>query len=108
MNRPIPIRDLIHSANYKSVVTDAYGNSVTTTTALTRVRFEPVKKTMLSNLGESKDDKFMMFFDCTNSRPLEHVFTKLDKIEFNGVDLSIREVIPEYGTKLHHYEIVLN
>jgi len=108
MNRPIPIKDLPHSAIYSTITSDEFGNKTSIDIPLTRVRFESTKKTMLSSLGEGKDDKFLMFFDIKNSRPLNQEFTKLDKITFNGVSLTMREIIPEYERVLHHYEIMLN
>lgn len=110
MARPIPIKDLIHSATLKVVSgVDMYGNETYSTIDLTRVRFEPMRKTMLSSLGEGKDDKYLMFFDMKNSRPLDQTFIKLGKIVFNGVELTIREISDEYdGEKLHHYEVYLN
>ena len=108
MNKPIPRKLLIHSATYGAITVDAYGEQTTTETELTRVRFEPVKQTMFSKLGESKNDKFMMFFDCKNSRPVGQTFTQLDEITFDGVKLSIREVTPCYdNSHLHHYEVSL-
>ena len=110
MYKPIPIKDLIHVAALKVVDdVDMYGNETYTNVDLTRVRFEPTRKTMLSNLGEGKDDKFLMFFDLKNSRPKNQEFTKLNKIVFHDVELTIREIAEEYdGDKLHHYEIYLN
>ena len=106
MARPIP--HLIHTVTHNAVTgVDMYGNETVTTSTLERVRLEPTKKTMLSDLGESKDDKYLMFWDARRSTAA--TFSKLDKIIFDGVELTIREIYQAYDrTKLHHLEIYLN
>lgn len=107
MARPIPRRLLIHTVTLSSVTgVDMYGNETVTTTTINRVRLEPAKKTMLSDLGEGKDDKYLMFWDATHSTTA--TFKKLDKITFNGVELTVREVFKASDEKgLHHLEIYL-
>lgn len=106
----IPRNVLIHTATHKVLSDiDAYGVQTTIESSLKHVRFEPSRKTILSNLGEAKDDKYLMFFDCKNSSPKDETFSKLDKIVYNGVELTIREIVQEYDDKgLHHLEIYLN
>lgn len=106
----IPRRVLIHTATHKALSEiDAFGAQTTVESTLKYVRFEPSRKTMLSSLGEAKDDKYLMFFDLKNSSPKDETFSKLDKIVYNGVELTIREIVQEYDDKgLHHLEIYLN
>ena len=71
-----------------------------------RVRLEPVEKQTLTDLGEMKDDKYLMFVDMVHSTVV--ALAKGDKITFNGTELTVREVFPapdEKGT--HHLEVAL-
>ena len=107
MARPIPRRLLIHTVTLSSVTgVDMYGVETVTTTTINRVRLEPVDRTALSTYGEGKDDKYLMFWDPIHST--QATFKQLDKVTYNGVELTIREVFPapdERGT--HHLEIYL-
>ena len=107
MSKAIPRGDLPHTVTHKVVTgVDMYGTATVTTEILSRVRLEPTKRTMLSDLGEGKDDKYLMFWDARNSTPA--TFSKLDKIVFDGVELTIREAFSAYDKrKLHHLEIYL-
>ena len=114
MIKPIPRRMLQNTATYKPVTGKdkngviTYGASV----ALTYVRVEPVRKSAHQKEGEFNDDKFTLFFDSRNSRPIDQSFTKLDKIVFQGDTLTIREAQRLYadqsGNVIHHWEIMLN
>ena len=107
MSKAIPRGVLPHTVTHKVVTgVDMYGTATVTTALISRVRLEPNKKTMLSDLGEGKDDKYLMFWDARNSTPA--TFSKLDKIVFDGAELTIREVFSAYDKrKLHHLEIYL-
>jgi hypothetical protein len=80
-----------------------YGTSV----ALSRVRFEPIKQNAMTSLGDMRNDKFLLFFDCRNSLPLGRTFAIKDKITFGSQVLSVRAVTPCYGdaSTVHHYEV---
>jgi hypothetical protein len=87
-------------------VIDKYDNETGTPTTMYRVRLEPVKKQTLTDLGEMKDDKYLMFVDMVHSTVI--AIAKGDKITFNGTELTVREVFPapdEKGT--HHLEVAL-
>lgn len=73
------------------------------------VRFEPTKQTAITSLGEGKDDKMMMFFDCKNSLPVGTTFSQLDKIVFGDFTLRVRLNDFLYGddAAVHHYEVSL-
>ena len=108
----IPRTMLPHTATLKRAtgIDENLNKTYAATVTLNFVRFEPAKKTALTSLGEQRDDKMVLFFDCLNSLPFGQTFEQLDEIEFNGIKLSIREVNPEYtvyGTP-HHYEIYLS
>jgi hypothetical protein len=108
MIRPIPINLLIHKCIYKSVLIDKYGNTTEVQSELKRVRFEPFKQTTFTSLGESKNDKMLMFYDCQNSRPKDFNFKELDRIVFKGIEFTIRAISEEYdNSRLHHLEINL-
>jgi len=109
MSKPIPRNLLIHSATLKHVTgRDVYGVETFTTSNLSYVRFEPKIKTILSDLGEGKNDKYLMIWDSTNSLPQTAVFANLDKIVYDGVELTIREVFKASDERaLHHLEIYL-
>ena len=107
MARPIPRRLLIHTVTLSSVTgVDMYGTETVTTTTINRVRLEPVDRTALSSYGEVKDDKYLMFWDATHSTAA--TFSQLDKVMYNGVVLTVREVFRASDEKgLHHLEIYL-
>jgi len=110
MSKSIPRNLLIHSATLKHVTgRDVYGVETFTTSTLLYVRFEPSIRTMLSDLGEGKNDKYLMIWDSVNSLPQTAVFANLDKIVYDGVELTIREVFKASDERgLHHLEIYLN
>lgn len=106
MAKPIPRHLLIHTVTHVHPVIDKYGNESGTSTPMYHVRMEPVKKTTLSDLGEMKDDKYLMFVDMVHSTVI--ALAKGDKITFNGETLTIREINPESDEKgLHHLEVAL-
>jgi class 3 adenylate cyclase len=97
---------LIHTVTHKSPVIDKYGNETGTPTTMYRVRLEPVKKQTLTDLGEMKDDKYLMFVDMVHSTVI--AIAKGDKITFNGTELTVREIAEAYDERgLHHLEVAL-
>jgi Minor capsid protein len=107
MSKPIPRRLLIHSAALAPYVSPGPPVSYGTSVSLSYVRLEPVKHNAMTSLGEMKDDKFLLFFDCKNSLPVGRTFAKKDKITFGALILSVRIVTPCYGddATVHHYEV---
>ena len=107
MSKPIPRRLLIHTVILSSVTgRDMYGTETVTNTTVYHVRLEPANKTNLSDLGEAKDDKYLMFWDSRFSTAV--TFNKLDKVTFGTTKLTIREIFEAYDEKgLHHLEIYL-
>jgi len=107
VSNPIPRRLLIHSATLAPYVSPGppvvYGTAVT----LTHVRLEPVKQNAMTSLGDMKNDRFLLFFDCKNSLPVGRTFSMKDRITFGGQALSVRKVTPCYGddSTVHHYEV---
>lgn len=108
MSKAIPVRLLPHNATlepYLGTVNSLpnYGPAVT----LLHVRFEPVKQNAMTSLGDMKNDRFLLIFDCLNSLPAGTVFAIKDRITFNGATLSARKVTPCYGDSaaVHHYEV---
>ena len=104
--RPIPRRILVHSVTYSARASvDEYNNpTYATGVPVSFVRLEPVKMTALRALGELKDDKFTLYYDCENSEPTGVAFKELDKITYNGSDYIIRS-ISDFSP--HHLEMVL-
>ena len=106
MARPIPRHLLIHTVTHLHPMIDKYGNESGTTTTMYRVRLEPVKKQTLTDLGEMKDDKYLMFVDMVHSTVI--AIAKGDKITFNGTELTVREIAEAYDERgLHHLEVAL-
>jgi len=110
MARPIPRHLLIHSVTHRVGTPDMYGNTIWTDTTISRVRVEPVKNTGLmvaNSIGEMQQDKYLMFWDVRNSTPA--TFSKLDRIIFDGVEMTIRNIDNLYDENgLHHLEIALS
>lgn len=107
-SKPIPRYLLVHSATLAPYTgmsggAPAYGTSVN----LVRVRFDPVKHTAMTSLGDMKNDQFLVFHDCKNSSPASQTFNFKDKITFGAFVLSVRKVVPCYGAggAVHHYEV---
>lgn len=104
-------RLLIHNATaYTKTGIDAdhqavYGGAV----ALENVRCAPAKQNAFTALGEAKNDRLTLVFDCTNSRPKGFVPAVQQRIEFAGQPYTVRSVTPFYGreTSVHHYEAAL-
>ena len=106
MAKPIPRHLLIHTVTHLHPVIDKYGNETGTDTTLYRVRLEPVKKQTLTDLGEMKDDKYLMFVDMVHSTVI--AIAKGDKITFGGTELTVREIAEAYDERgLHHLEVAL-
>jgi len=109
--RPISIRMLPDTATYRPVASFDENGVATfgTDVALTRVRVEAIKKQRNADLGEQSEDKFLLMFDTTNSRPTGQGFTKNDRIVFDSVELTIRQVekLTDKPSHVHHYEVYL-
>jgi len=104
--RPIPLVLLQHSATLYTVSgTDENNVPIISASApLTAIRCEPIKDTANKSLGEMKDDKLKMFYDCVNSSPLDVVFNIGDNIVHKNNTYFIR-TISDYAP--HHYELFL-
>jgi hypothetical protein len=106
--RPIPRIALPHSIVwYKRTGVDAtnkatYAKGV----KISFVRCEPMKQTAMKSLGEMKDDKITLFYDCVNSSPVGLVMSLGDKVEvgIGGNSFTVRTV-GDFSP--HHYEVYL-
>lgn len=108
MSKPIPRRMLPHVAVLSPYIgTIASVRQYGTDIDLSFVRFEPVRQTALTSLGDSKNDRFTMYYDCINSMPRGTVPKQFDKISFQFMMLTVRYVKPCYGDRagVHHYEV---
>lgn len=110
MSSPIPRRLLPHYATvdrYSSTGRSGpvYGGSV----ELECIRIEPVNQNALSSLGDAKNDRFLMFIDSKNSRPVGFVPVIKDRVTFQGQAMVVRTITPFYGSgsSVHHYEVRL-
>jgi hypothetical protein len=108
MSAPIPRRLLPHSAKYKPYTgtvgsVKQYGTEVD----LEHVRLEPVKQNAMTSLGDMKNDRVAVFYDCVNSRPAGLVFKTGDVITFDSVAYTVRKASPVYGMgqAVHHWEV---
>jgi len=63
----------------------------------------------MTSLGDMKNDKYKMFFDCANSAPSGTEFKKDDKIVYGSLTLFVRatENPKALGTAIHHWEVSL-
>ena len=105
--RPIPRAILTHSISHAARVSvDQYNKPTyaTPATVVNYVRCEPVKASALKALGDMKDDKLTVYYDCANSSPAGIVFKELDRIIFGGVYYTIRTIV---DFSPHHVEIML-
>lgn len=110
MSSPISPAILTHSATLYP--TTGVVNSVRTYGAavnLTSVRVRSVKQTAMASLGEMKNDKFLLTFDCVNSVPAGTTFKANDKIVYGSYTLAVRAAIPATGdsSAVHHWEVSL-
>lgn len=108
--KPIPKKLLIHSAAaITETVTDMWGNQTESGSVdLTSVRVEPSSALKLDKLNQQIQLDAVLFYDCRNSRPLNHEFSHDEKIEYSGADYRIVSVKKMYdGEKLHHIEVGL-
>lgn len=104
--KPIPKNLLTHSATYKHTpVSDAWGHTTYTETALKQVRIEPSSALKLSKDNRELQLKSVLFYDCRNSSPVGVEFAEGNKITFEGTDYNIASVDLLYdGARLHHVE----
>lgn len=110
--RPIKKHLLKHAATLKpwTGTTDRNGvKTFGTSIDLKSVRFEPAKRSVLNDLGEFKNDRFLMFYDVRNSLPKGTTFNKGDEIVFLSSTLTIRDFELLYADDAdpHHWEIYL-
>lgn len=107
----IPRAVLVHSATYERCTgvsrngQEEYEKAV----ALSFVRFEPVKQTEVQGLGEQRNDRFKLFYDCVNSLPVGLTFSTNDRVTYNGEQFRVRIAQPFFTVRSvpHHVEIAL-
>lgn len=97
MSKPMSNRLLVHSSTLTPAGTvDADGNSTAGTAVnLTKVRVISAKQNAMTALGESKNDKLVLIFDCKASLPLGTTFKANDLVTYpvtDGIQYTIRSV----------------
>lgn len=104
----IPVRFLPHSGTFESYLGTAssiknYGPVV----QMEHVRFEPVKQNAMTSLGDMKNDRFLLIFDCLNSMPEGLTFKVDDRIAYDGITLRVRKATPFCADSdtVHHWEV---
>ena len=111
MSEPISLALLVHSAEYYPCTgDDSYGNATYGTRSdLTRIRIGRAKAVLMTALGEAKNDKLILNYDCVNSLPAGVVFKHSDKIVYGGVTYYVREASDPSGdsSAIHHYRVAL-
>jgi hypothetical protein len=110
MSSPIPRRLLPHTATVERYIgTNKNGPVYGEPIDLENIRVVPVKQNALSSLGDAKNDRFLVFIDCKNSKPVQFVLAIKDRLTFQGQVMAVRTISPFYGTgrEVHHYEVRL-
>lgn len=110
MAQPIPRRLLPHSATYTPFLgMVASKKTYGTPAALSFVRLVPVKQNAITSLGDMKNDRFTLYYDCANSLPAGISFKAGDLVEFVGSTATVRAVAPIYADSpsVHHVEVQL-
>ena len=81
-----------------------YGTKV----VLTKVRVTKTRQMLMTALGEAKNDKAILFFDCIVSQPYGTTFKSDDKIIWESVSYRVREDgTARAESQNHHYRIAL-
>lgn len=107
--KPIPKSLLIHSAELQEVVEDEWQNEkVQSSTALMRVRIEPMSKLVTSSNNRTVTLSATLFYDCRNSRPAGVEFKQGQRLVFNGREYTVETIEQLYDNRgLHHLEVGL-
>ena len=107
--KPIPKSLLIHSAELQEVVEDEWQNEkVQSSTALMRVRIEPMSKLVTSSNNRTVTLSATLFYDCRNSRPAGVEFRQGQRLVFGGREYIVETVEELFDKgKLHHLEVGL-
>ena len=105
----IPRAVLIHSATYAHYTgTDRSGEKTYgAEQTLQFVRFEVSKQNALTALGDQKNDRYTMFYDCENSLPAGITFSAGDKVTYGSEALEVRTANMYSAFSVHHWEIQL-
>lgn len=107
----IASRLLIHTCIYREIVGhDRDGNKIYSETELTGVRLMPVLAINKDSVGETKNDRLTLYYDCVYSEPVGVMLQESAQIVWNGASFTIRSVQPCYThstTVVHHYEAAL-
>ena len=108
MSAPIPRRLLPDTGTYTPYA-GTVNSKKTYGTALpmTYIRAEVVKQNAMTSLGDMKNDKITVFYDCVNSTPSGITFKADDKITVGGVDYTVRRAVTfkGLGAAIHHWEV---
>lgn len=108
--RPIPKNMLIHTCSVSAVTgEDAWGNrTISEAVTLTNIRIDTAKSVVITKDNRQLQLTAVLFYDCRNSLPLDHVFEIENVVSFGGREYTVKSVEPLYdGSKLHHYEVGL-
>lgn len=109
MSSAIPRRLLVHSASLRRYDKTVASVKTFFTPAidLKFVRFEPVKQNAMTSLGEMKNDRFVMVYDCRNSTPVGTTFKFNDEITWGTFVLVVRKVSTgiDDTANPHHLEV---
>jgi hypothetical protein len=84
------------------------GASYDTKVVLTKVRITKTRQMLMTALGEAKNDKAILFFDCVISQPAGTTFKSNDKIVWEEVSYLVREDgTARAESQNHHYRVAL-
>ncbi|MDR2532951.1 MAG: minor capsid protein [Oscillospiraceae bacterium] len=107
LSRPIPKALLPHTAVLKTPVPNIFSDTYDEIT-LYNVRIEQNEKVRQTKSGDTRTRGAKMYFDCSNSAPLNAEFKTEQLVVFCGETYKIEAVKAVAAVdKIHHYRIDL-
>lgn len=105
---PIPRFLLIHTVTYeRHNADDSFSNAYFPPVTLQNVRIDPTTRLVRNSNGDSINAKATLFYDCSNSTPLNQVFEEKARVTWNGQQYYVLEVSQLFTDRLHHIEVTL-
>ena len=115
--RPIPKHLLPHTVEYlEKIPDDGFSDNMYKDPVSLRNVFVAPKKGELGGMMASRDTlsdtviyNYVLFYDLNNSSSdKEFEFKKDSKVIMDNIEFIVKDVKPVFGTKLHHYKVMLS